>query len=488
MTSLKTLKSPDQAGGPTGWSPRLWGLLAVLAGNMLIDALEVSAMVVAMPSIGADLGLPLTVLQWTMSGFALGFGGLMLFGGRVVALLGRRRVYLLALVVFATASVVAGLTSDPALLTATRIVKGFCAALTAPTGLAIISTTFAEGPDRTRAMSVYTLFGAGGFTAGLLLSGLLTEVSWRWALAFPAPIVLLLFVLGLRLVPGDEPAAAKPRGYGAAGALTLTGGLFALVYAIVSAAGYGWADARTIGSFVLAGALAGAFATAERGAPEPLFRPGVLKNGPMVRSALGAAALNGSYLGLLLVLTFQLQELWGWSPSRTAVALLPASVPLAVTALHSGRMVNRFGAPRLIALGAVAPLAGYLVYAVGLRRTGPGSYAVDVLPVLLLVAAGFVLAFAALNTQAVSGLPATERGRAGAVYQSAVQLGAVVMIALVAALLYAHRAPEGASPAAVLEGYRPAAALVAGVGALGLLAGIAGVLPRGAPRRPPPEP
>ncbi|MEN8655965.1 MFS transporter [Streptomyces sp. 21So2-11] len=479
-------QSPGRAAAPTAWSPRLWGLLTVLAGNMLIDALEVSALVVAMPSIGADLDLPLTVLQWTMSGFAIGFGGLLLFGGRVVTLLGRRRVYLAALVAFAAASVVAGLTSDPALLTATRIVKGFCAALTAPTGLAIISTAFKEGPDRTRAMSVYTLFGASGFTAGLLVSGLLTDVSWRWALAFPAPVVLVLFVLGLRLVPADEPPSYTPRRYGAVSALALTGSLSALVYGIVSVSQYGWSDARSIGSLVLCGALAGALVKAERSSPDPLLRAGLLKNGPLIRSALGAAALNGSYLGLLIILTFQLQELWGWSPLLTAVALLPASAPLAVTALMSGRMVNRFGAPRLIALGALTPLAGYVLY---LWQRDPVSYAADVLPVLLLVGAGFVLAFAALNMQAVSGVPAAERGPTGAVYQSAVQLGAVLMIALVAALLFAHRAPPEASPAAVLEGYRPAAALVAGVGLLGFLAGLAGVLPRaGAPRRPSAEP
>ncbi|MFD5342492.1 MFS transporter [Streptomyces anulatus] len=189
--------------------PRLWGLLFVLAGNMLIDALEVSVLVVAAPSIGADLRLAPAVLQWTISGFALGFGGLLLFGARVVALLGRRRVYLAALLAFAAASLVAALATDPALLTATRFVKGFCAALTAPTGLAIISTAFREGPARDRAVSVYTLFGAAGFTAGLLLSGLLTSVSWRWTLAFPAPVVLLLFLFARRLLPPDEPTTDR---------------------------------------------------------------------------------------------------------------------------------------------------------------------------------------------------------------------------------------------------------------------------------------
>ncbi|CAO0828084.1 Major facilitator superfamily (MFS) profile domain-containing protein OS=Streptomyces microflavus OX=1919 GN=Smic_43660 PE=4 SV=1 [Streptomyces microflavus] len=203
MTSSPLLPSHTApAPAHARWSPRMWGLLVVLAGNMLIDALEVSVALVALPAIGTDLGAPLTTMQWTITGFAVGFGGLMLFGARAVALLGRRRVYLAALVGFAAASLVGALAEDPSLLTATRVVKGFCAALTAPTGLAIIATAFPEGPQRNRALSVYTLFGAGGFTAGLLLSGWLTGFSWRLTFAFPAPAVLVLFVLGLRLIPG----------------------------------------------------------------------------------------------------------------------------------------------------------------------------------------------------------------------------------------------------------------------------------------------
>ncbi|MFI6079974.1 MFS transporter [Streptomyces sp. NPDC051217] len=484
MTSYRTSTSAAAtapAAAPAGLSPRLWGLLAVLAGNMLIDALEVSVMVVAMPSIGAGLGLSLTVLQWTMSGFALGFGGLMLFGGRVVALLGRRRVYLAALLVFAAASLVAGVTSDPALLIATRFVKGFCAALTAPTGLAIISTAFAEGRERGRALSVYTLFGAGGFTAGLLLSGMLTEISWRWTLVFPAPVVLLLFVFGLRLIPADEPDAAGPRRCGVTGAVSFTGSLAALVFAIAAVPGAGWGGARVLGLAALAATLFTVFLAVERGASQPLVRAGAWVNRALVRSALGAAALNGSYLGLLFVITFHLQTRLGWGPLHTGLALLPASAPLAATALLSGRMVSRFGAPKLIAVGALPPLLGHLWF---LRLSAPTAYAYDVLPTLLLVAAGFVLAFAALNAQATAGAPAAERGMAGGVYQTAVQAAAVVMIALVATLLAGDVAPAGASESVVLGSYRPAVVLITGVGALGLLVGLTGLLPRTRERPP----
>ncbi|MCT4356439.1 MFS transporter [Streptomyces sp. Je 1-79] len=464
---------------PAGtWTLRLWGLLFVLAGNMLIDALEVSVVVVALPSIGADLGLPLTSAQWTMTGFAIGFGGLMLFGGRVVALLGRRRVYLAALLGFAAASVAGALAADPTLLMATRVIKGFCAALTAPTGLAIISTEFPAGPARDRALSVYTLFGASGFTAGLLLSGALTAVDWRLTLAFPAPVVLVLFLCGLRLIPGPgpdgggPPPGGEPRRYDVAGAATFAGGLLALVAGIVSVPSHGWDDPRSGGLLVLAALLFAAFALVERRSPQPLVRFSAFR-GALARSALGAACLNGSYLGLLLVLTYQLQTLHGWSPLRTALAFLPAALPLAVTALLSGRLVAAFGAPRLIAVGALFPLAGYLLL---LGQTWPLSYGSAVLPTMLLVGAGFVLSFAALNMQATSGLPPAERGTGSGLYQTAVQAAAAVVPAVVAALLTAGRPAAGAPPAEVLAACRPALVLVAVIGAAGLLTGVAGVL------------
>ncbi|MET8058920.1 MFS transporter [Streptomyces microflavus] len=519
MTSSPLLPSHTApAPAHARWSPRMWGLLVVLAGNMLIDALEVSVALVALPAIGTDLGAPLTAMQWTITGFAVGFGGLMLFGARAVALLGRRRVYLAALVGFAAASLVGALAEDPSLLTATRVVKGFCAALTAPTGLAIIATAFPEGPQRNRALSVYTLFGAGGFTAGLLLSGWLTGFSWRLTFAFPAPAVLVLFVLGLRLIPGagEENGGGPPPGatagdragrppgtmtgdrtgrppgttaggragrpprpplrrYGFASAAAFLAGLLALVQGITSVPAHGWADLRSTGLLALAAGLLALFVALERASAHPLIRFEALRSRAMIRSALGAACLNGSYLGLLFVLTHQLQSLAGWSPLRTAAAFLPAAAPLVVTALFSGRIVARFGAPRLIAAGALLPFAGYLLL---LRTPWPPAYATGILPAMLLVGAGFVLSFAALNSQATSQLPPAERGAGSGLYQTAVQVGAALSVALVAALLTGSAPPAGAAPAEFAEACRPALTLVAAVGGLGLLTALTGLRSR----------
>ncbi|GHA18328.1 MFS transporter [Streptomyces echinoruber] len=468
-----TAVAPDPAS--RSWDAGRWGLLLVLAGNMLIDSLEVSTAMVALPSIGRDLDLPLTVLQGVVTGFALGFGALLLFGARVVERLGRRRVYLSALLGFAAASVAGGLAGGPVLLIACRVVKGFCAALTAPTGLTIVTTAFPEGRARSRAVSVYASVGACGFTGGLVLSGLLTGSDWRWTFLFPAPVVLVLFVFGLRLIPAGEPGAAA-RPCDLAGAAALTGCLAALVTGVVQVPGHGWGSPLAVGAFAAAAALLGVFLLVERTAADPLFRPGLLARPDLARAVLGAVALNGSYLGLLLVATFHLQVTEGWSPARTAFALLPASLPLAVTAPLSGRLIERFGTRRLIALGAPAPVLGHLLY---LRALTPHpAYATDVLPTMLLIGAGFALGFTALNVQAASAVPAADRAAATGHYQTAVQTAAVLAPALVAALLAAHGAPD--APAA---GYRPAVWLVVALGALGPVAALARPVRRSAAGR-----
>ncbi|MEU6120010.1 MFS transporter [Streptomyces sp. NPDC047117] len=448
--------------GPAAAGSRRWGLLTVLAGNMLIDALEVSVLVVAAPAIGADLHLPPAGTQWTMSGFALGFAGLLLLGPRLAARWGRRRLYLGALAVFAVASLVAGVATDPVLLVATRFVKGGCAALTAPMGLAIIMSVFPAGPVRRRAISVYTLFGASGFTAGLVLSGVLTGWDWRLTLAFPAPVVAVLFLAGLRLVPAQPPVAPDERQPLPVGrVLLLTGGTAALAGAVAWAPGGGWTGPRTTGLLLTAAVLLVLLAVGERRSAAPLLPRSVRGGTALGRSALGAACLNGSYLGMLFLATLRLQDELGFGPLEAALAFLPASVPLALTALHSGAMVERFGARPLIALGSLSAFAGHLLL---LREDT--SYVTGLLPSLLLVGAGFVLAFTALNTQAVSEAADADKAVAGAAYQTAVQAGAVLMPALAAALLTTGTGTPD---------QRPAHLLVAAVGLLGVVTALAGL-------------
>src|SRR5919201_2030450 len=222
-------------------------MLLVLCGALFLDAMDVSMMGVALPSIREDLGLSTSSLQWVVSAYVLGYGGFLLLGGRAADLLGRRNVFLVALGVFVLASALGGLVNDGSLLIATRFIKGVSAAFTAPAGLSIITTTFAEGPARNKAIAVYTATGATGFSLGLVFSGLLTEAGWRWVFFLPAPFALLTLAGAFALVPRDTPVARAARKFDVAGAVTVTAAMLLLVYTVVEAPDEGCGSARTLG-------------------------------------------------------------------------------------------------------------------------------------------------------------------------------------------------------------------------------------------------
>src|SRR5689334_16814073 len=258
MTSSDALHSDARPGESQVWTPQLWAILIVLGGALCLDALDVSMVGVALPSIRSALGLSTSSLQWIVSGYTLGYGGLLLLGGRAADLLGRRRVFVAAVAVFAVVSLFGGLVSSPGLLIAARIVKGMAAAFTAPASMSLLTTTFPEGPLRNRAFSVYTVFGASGFSLGLVLSGLLTEISWRWTLLVPAPVAALVLLAAIRLIPRGERAVRADRKFDIPGALTITAAMLLLVYTVVSAQQAGWGSARTIGSFAAVAVQLGA--------------------------------------------------------------------------------------------------------------------------------------------------------------------------------------------------------------------------------------
>src|ERR671917_1560681 len=237
---------------PAGFDRRAWTTLLVLCGVLFLDGLDVSMVGVALPSIEADLGLTTSTLQWVVSGYVLGYGGLLLLGGRFADLLGRRRVLLGALAVFTLASILGGLVSDGTLLVVTRCLKGAAAAFTAPAGLSIITTRFAEGPERNRALSIYTATGASGFSLGLVFGGLLTELGWRWTFLLPVPIAAVLLAVAPRYIPRDRIALGPRRPFDIPGALTLTAGMLLLVRTVVEAPQRGWASAETILAFAAA--------------------------------------------------------------------------------------------------------------------------------------------------------------------------------------------------------------------------------------------
>src|SRR5918999_6111310 len=206
------MSSPSISSTPK-WDASVWGLMAVLCGVLFLDGLDVSMVGMALPSIDDDLGLTTSQLQWIVSGYVLGYGGFLLLGGRAADLLGRRRMLLIALAVFTVASALGGVVDDGTLLVIMRFLKGAAAAFTAPAGLSIITTRFAEGPARNRALSIYTATGASGFSLGLVAGGLLTELGWRWTFLLPVPVAIVLLALAPRFIPRDRTATSGRRGF-----------------------------------------------------------------------------------------------------------------------------------------------------------------------------------------------------------------------------------------------------------------------------------
>ncbi|MDA2813079.1 MFS transporter [Nocardiopsis sp. RSe5-2] len=440
---------------PQGWNARTWGLLIVLCLALFLDALDVSMINVALPSIGADLGMGTAGLQWVVSGYVLGFGGLLLLGGRTADLLGRRRVFLAALAAFALASLLGGLTDSPGLLIALRFAKGVAAAFTAPTGLSIITTNFAEGPERNRAMSVYTVFGASGFSSGLIFGGVMTRLGWEWTFFFPVPFAAAALVTGYFLIPRDRPAATG--GYDLPGAAASTGALLVLVYTVVTAPERGWSHPLTLGLFAAAAALAAAFVVIERRVAHPLVRLGILRSGTLVRANLAMMALFGSFASFQFLLTLFLQQALGRTPLEMALALLPTGLLVALSAFFSDRLIDRVGTPRLIVAGLVSLSAGYLLF---LRVDTDPLYATMILPTALLLGGGFALGFPAINVQATAGVHDDEQGLAAGLVQTSGQLGGAVVLAVTTAIVavdHATGAGAGADggAAAMLEAFRP---------------------------------
>ncbi|MDH6219153.1 MFS family permease [Streptomyces pseudovenezuelae] len=468
MTSPLTI--PASAGR---WTPRLWGTLLVLCAAMFLDALDVSMVGVALPSIGSDLDLSTSTLQWIVSGYILGYGGLLLLGGRTADLLGRRQVFLVALGVFALASLLGGLVDSGPLLIASRFIKGLSAAFTAPAGLSIITTTFPEGPLRNRALSIYTTCAATGFSMGLVLSGLLTEASWRLTMLLPAPIALIALFAGLKLLPRSE-REKDHNGYDIPGAVLGTASMLLLVYTVVQAPESGWASARTLLSFLAVAVMLTVFVRIERRSAGPLIRLGVLRSGTQLRAQLGAMTLFGSYVGFQFLVTLYMQSLLGWSALHTALAFLPAGAIVALSATKMGAIVDRFGTQRLIVAGFVLMITGYALF---LRVSLDPTYATLILPSMVLIGGAFALIFPSLNIQATNGVDDHEQGMVSGLLNTSVQVGGAIFLAVVTAVVTAG-ADENAGPQAVLDSYRPGLIVVTGIAAAGLLISLPGLRTR----------
>ncbi len=457
---------PSLDGARDRLSRRAWGALLVLCAALFLDALDVSMIGVALPSIRSDLHMSTSSLQWVVSAYVLGYGGFLLLGGRAADLLGRRRMFLLALAVFVVASALGGVATDGSLLVATRFVKGVSAAFTAPAGLSIITTSFPEGRARNKALSVYTATGATGFSLGLVFGGLLTEIGWRWVFFLPVPVALVALAAATRLVPSDGPAARVGRTFDFAGAATMTAAMLLLVFTLVEAPDAGWGSARTLGSLAGAAAILAVFVARERTAAAPLVRLGILRSGSLVRANLSAMSLFGAWVGFQFIATLYMQQLRGWSPLETGLAIFPGGLVVALLAPRLAPLIARFGVSRLILVGLSSTVAAYALFVpIGLDS----GYAAAMLPTFLLAGLGFALAYGPLNVAATNGIAPEEQGLAGGLLNTSFQFGGALVLAVVTAVNDAARGTDG-SPQALLDGFHAALLVSVVAASLGVAA------------------
>jgi EmrB/QacA subfamily drug resistance transporter len=456
---------------------RAWGMLLVLCGAIFLDAMDVSMVGVALPSIREDLGMSTSSLQWVVSAYVLGYGGFLLLGGRAADLFGRRRVFLISLGVFVAASALGGLVDDGSLLIATRFIKGVSAAFTAPAGLSIITTSFAEGPARNKAISLYTATGATGFSLGLVLGGLMTEIGWRWVFFLPVPVALATLIAGIRLVPRDSRTVRPSRSFDVLGAVTLTAGMLLLVFTVVEAPDAGWASLRTLASFAATAAILATFVAIERRRAVPLVRLGILRSRSLVQANLGAMMLIGGWFGFQFIATLYMQQLRGWSPLETGLAIFPGGFLVAVLAPRIAPLVMRFGIRRLITVGLASTAVAYALFLpIGLDS----SYTTAMLPTMIFAGLGFALAYGPLNIAATNGVAAHEQGLASGLVSTSFQFGGALVLAVVTAVNKANTGVDG-SPQALLDGFQ--AAIVVSV-----IAAVLGVVVTGLRWRSPVEP
>ncbi|MGW0664672.1 MFS transporter [Streptodolium elevatio] len=428
-------------------SPRAWGILLVLSGAIFLEGIDVAMMGVALPAIQSDLGMSTASLQWVVSAYVLGYGGFMLLGGRAADLLGRRRMFLFWLTVFLLFSGLGGFADSGWMLILSRFVTGLAAAFMTPAGLSIITTSFAEGPQRNKALLVYAGIAAAGFSLGLVVGGLLTAIHWRWVFFAPVILAALILVTAARLLPREE-RPARTSGFDVTGAVTITGAMLLLVTTVVRAPDV---DVKWTVLTGVAGLLAlSVFVAVERRSSSPLVRLGILRSAPLIRANIGAIAFSGSFVGFQFMLVQYLQHLRGWSALETGLAMIAIGIDAIVAPVLTPRLVARFGNAKVIATGFTAALGAYAFF---LTVGTDTAYAV-MLPAMLLLGMAFALAYGPLTIAATDGIDEAEQGLAGGLFNTSFQFGSALGLAVATAVNVAVTQSE--SPSDLLAGYKAA--------------------------------
>src|SRR5947209_5799688 len=371
-----------------------WLVLVLICMAQFMVVLDATIVNVALPSIQKDLGLSEANLQWIINAYTLVLGGFLLLGGRAGDLLGRKRLFLIGLVIFTGASLLDGLAVSSGMLIGSRALQGLGAALISPAALSIISTTFAEGQERSKALGVWAAIAIGGSAVGLILGGVLTQsFSWPWIFFVNVPVGVVGFVLSLRLVPESKDEHAH-RSYDIAGAVTVTGGLMALVYAIVKAETDGWGSATTIGFFALAAVLLVSFVVVERRSAEPLVRLSIFRVRSLTTANLVMFLVASGLFAMFFFNTLYIQRVLGYGPLKAGLAFLPFTAGIMVSAGLASQFAPKIGVRPVAVVGMLVSAAGLLLMT---QLPVDGSYLTNVLPSLLLTSLGMGAVFMPLT-------------------------------------------------------------------------------------------
>ena len=420
MTS--TLASTDR---------RRWIALGLLATAQFVVVLDASIVNVALPSIGRALHFSQDTLSWVVNAYVLTFGGFLLLGGRMADLLGRRRVFIAGLIVFALASLAGGLAQSEAWLIAARAVQGLGAAILSPAALSIVTNTFTEGAERNRALGVWGAVAGSGGAAGVLLGGVLTDsLGWQWVLFVNTPIGILAALLAPRLID-ESRAEGKRQAFDVAGAVSVTAGLSALVYALVDAQHAGWGSFQTVGLLALAVVLLATFVAIELRSASPLVPFRIFRSRTLTGAHVSGLLVGASLFSMFFFISLYMQQVLGYGPLKAGVSYLPLALTIIVSAGIASQLVTRLGFKPVL-------LTGFAFIAAGLIWFGQvawnGSYAADILGPSLLAAVGLGFSFVPVTIAAVSGVAQREAGLASGLINTSQQIGGALGLALLATI------------------------------------------------------
>jgi EmrB/QacA subfamily drug resistance transporter len=447
---------------------RRWLALGLLCMAQFVVVLDASIVNVALPSIGEALNFSQENLSWVVNAYVLTFGGFLLLGGRLADLLGRRRVFMFGLVLFAFASLAGGFAESEGMLIAARAVQGLGGAILSPAALSIVTTTFRDGAERNKALGVWGAVAGSGGAAGVLLGGVLTEyLGWEWVLWVNFPIGVAAAALAPSLL-AESRADSETRSFDLAGAISVTAGLSILVYALVDATDAGWGSTQTIGLLALAAVLLAAFVAIELRAAAPLVPFRIFRMRTLTGANVVGLLIGASLFSMFFFISLYMQQVLGYSAIKAGLSYLPLALTIILAAGIASQLVTRIGFKPVLAAGMAFVAAGLLWFT---QVSADGGYLSDILGPMLLAAIGLGAAFVPVTIAAVSGVQAHEAGLASGLINTSQQVGGALGLAVLATIANSvTNDATGSPPVALTDGFQAAFLAGAAIAIVGLIA------------------